>query len=129
MRGQFFAYLGMGLVGLIILYCVFAVLKAVYSVIADMMQNRELDKLAAEYSRKRDERKAYESTRLENGCDHKYGDPLGALPAGVCNQCGLAKDRPTGACDHVWRILPGPVPESQCEKCQKKYSTVEEEAV
>ena len=127
MRGEFFAYLGMGLVCLAILYCVYAVLRSLYSVFADMWQNRELDKLAVEYARKRDERKEYESTRLKNGCEHQYGDPLGALPEGVCNRCGLAKDRPMGACDHVWRILPGPIPESQCEKCEKKYSTVEEE--
>ena len=127
MRGQFFAYLGLGLVALIIFYFIFAVCRAIYTVIADAWQNRELDKLAAEYAKKRDERKAYESTRLNNGCEHDYGDSLGALPDGVCRHCGLAKKRPIGSCDHVWKILPGPIPESHCVQCGKKYSTVEEE--
>ena len=129
MRGQFFAYLGLGLVLLALTYCVYAVLRSLYMVFADAWQNRDLDRLAVEYAKKRDERRAYERTRLDNGCDHAYGDPLSALPDGVCNRCGLAKERPTGGCDHVWRILPGPIPESKCEKCGKKYSTVSEEPV
>lgn len=126
MRGQFFAYLGLGLVGLVVFYALYMFFRAVYSVFADAWTNRELDKLAKEYTEKRDERKAADAKRLDPNCKHLYGDALGALPPDVCRRCGKAKQRPKGACDHVWRILPGPIPSSRCEKCDKNYSTVEE---
>ncbi len=121
MRGTFFAYLGILLVGLLLVYCVWAVFHALYSVVAEWRSNRELDGLAAEYSEKRRERLASEANRLENGCDHDFSHPLGALPPGACQHCGLEKEPPIGGCDHVWRVLPDPIPSSACEKCSRRF--------
>ncbi len=127
MRGQFFAYLGMGLLCLIFFYCVWLVLRALWSVIADTLENREMDQLANEYIERRESRRIEEADRLDNGCEHEYGHILHALPDEVCNRCGLARERPLGACDHVWRVLPGVIPESECELCGKKYGTLVEQ--
>lgn len=127
MRGQFFAYLGLGLLALILIYCVWLVLRACWSVIADALENREMDQLANEYLARREVRRREEEQRLNNGCEHEYGHFLGALPDDVCGKCGLARERPLGPCDHVWRIVPGVIPESECELCHKKYGSMIED--
>ncbi len=126
MRGTFFAYLGLSLLSLLALYGAWLVLHAFWTVLSDLWQQRELDALAAEYMRKRDDRKHELATRLDNGCQHVFNDPLGALPVDVCVHCGLATERPLGSCDHVWRILEGPIPRSECEKCGDLYCSVQE---
>lgn len=125
MRGQFFGYLAIGLVLLFSIYLVWLVLAAFWSVFSDMLNNRELDQLADEYAGRRKERMAENSVRLENGCSHVFNDPLGALPNDVCMRCGLAKERPLTKCDHVWRILPDPIPSSECEKCGERFCRTE----
>jgi hypothetical protein len=125
MRGQFFGYLAIGLVALLVLYLCWLVLAAIWSVIADMMTNRELNELADEYAMRRKERSQEDATRLENGCDHSFGDALGALPDNVCVNCGLEEKRPLTKCDHVWRILPDAIPSSECEKCGERFCRVE----
>jgi len=121
MRGTFFAYLGLALVGLLLIYLAWLVLAAIWSVFDEWMTSRELDSFAREYAEKRAERREADFGRLENGCDHDFSHPLGALPLNVCRHCGLGKDRPVGGCDHVWRVRADPIPSSACEKCSKPY--------
>ncbi len=128
MRGTFFAYLGAALLALILLYCVFLVLKSFWTVFSDARSNHELDQLAKEYTERRKRRKQEEGERLNNGCQHEYGHPLSALPDDVCLHCGLARVRPPGDCDHVWRVVQDVIPSSQCELCGKRYSTVEKDS-
>ena len=125
MRGTFFGYLGMLLVGMLVLYCLWLVLYAFWSVFAEWRTNRELDGLAKEYSEKRAERRVEEAGRLSNGCEHDFSHPLGALPLNVCQHCGLAKERPLGGCDHIWRVRPDPIPSSACEKCGVRFPLVD----
>ena len=122
MRGTFFAYLGFALVGLIIAYFVFLVVKSFWTLFSDARTNRELDQLAQEYTERRKARRASESERLNNGCEHVYGHPLSALPDDACCKCGLMKDRPLGNCDHVWRVTSDVVPSSRCERCGETYA-------
>lgn len=81
---------------------------------------RELDTIQAESESRREKRKQEAAARLENGCEHAFDSAFG-FPDGVCPKCGLAKTRPTGPCDHVWRRVPGPSPAAQCENCGKQY--------
>ena len=125
MRGQFFGYLGIALLLIFLLYLVWLVIAALWSIVSDILTQRELDELAEEYAERRKLRKAEEAVRLKNDCEHVFSDPLGALPDNVCMHCGLAKVRPMSKCDHVWRILPDPVPASECEKCGERFCRVE----
>lgn len=123
MRGTFFLYLAVMLLALLLLYGIWVVLAAFWTMWREARSNRELDQLAVAYAERRARRREEDASRLNNGCQHEYGHVLGALPEDVCCKCGLARQRPEGGCDHVWRICPGAVPESQCELCGKRYST------
>lgn len=124
MRGKFFLWLLMGLVALALLYFVWLVLHAIYLTIEDLWRNRELGKLAVEYKERRQRNVLEAERRLDNGCEHDFDDQAGALPPDVCCRCGLARQKPPGACDHAWRVMPGIVPRSQCEKCHEEFTSV-----
>ena len=124
MRGQFFLWLFIGLIALAILYFLFLVLKAFYVTLEEMWTNRELTKLADEYSERRRNREEEARQRLNNGCQHLFDDQAGALPPDVCCHCGLAKTKPDGDCDHVWRIVPGIIPRSKCEICEQEFCRI-----
>ena len=124
MRGAFFMWLAVGLVGLIVAYFIWTVLYALFKTAVDIKTGRELDRLAEEYAEKRDQRQRDAVTRLETGCDHEFDDDGGALPPDVCRLCGIAKEKPPGKCDHRWKKLPGIIPQSQCAACGETYSPV-----
>ena len=124
MRGTFFMWLGVGLVVLALAYFVIIVIRALYQTIVDMVRQRELDRLADEYSEKRDQRQREQQQRLDSGCQHEFDDLGGALPPGVCKHCGLAREKPRGDCDHRWKKLPGIIPQSHCTLCGETFSTV-----
>jgi hypothetical protein len=58
--------------------------------------------------RQRREKKRLErQKRLDNGCEHSFDSGLGGFPPGVCPKCGIAREKPVGRCDHVWRRKEG----------------------
>jgi hypothetical protein len=124
MRAQFFLYLLLFLVGLVVAYFLFMVLRAVYVTIMEVKTGRELDRLADEFSERREEQLRESQQRLDNGCDHDFGDDGGALPPNVCRKCGLARQRPPGDCDHHWNRVAGIIPQSACSKCGERFSGV-----
>lgn len=124
MRGKFFLYLLVGLIGLVVAYFVFMVLRAIYVTFMELKSGRELNQLADEYSHRRQQQLDAAHARLDNACAHEFEDDGGALPPDVCCKCGLARDRPDGECDHTWERLPGIIPQSACTKCGQKYSSV-----
>ena len=124
MRAKFFLYLLVGLIGLVFAYFVFMVFRAMYVTIMEIMRGRELDRLADEYSQRREQQSNEAQARLNNGCDHEFDDDGGSLPPGVCCKCGLASQRPEGDCDHAWIRSPGIIPQSACSKCGKLFCSV-----
>ena len=124
MRGKFFLYLLVGLVGLIVAYFLFMVLRAIYVTIMEIKTGWELDHLADEYVQRREQQVQESEARLNNGCTHEFDDEGGALPPDVCRKCGIEKQLPAGDCDHAWKRVPGIIPQSACSKCGKKYSSV-----
>ena len=123
MRGKFFLWLFMGLIALAILYFVWMVLRALYLTFEDMWTNRELTRLADEYTEKRRRSSEEARQRLANGCEHDFDDQGGALPPDVCCRCGLAREKPSGDCDHQWQVQPGIVPRSQCTRCGVEFTS------
>ncbi len=124
MRSKFFLYLALFLIALIVLYFLWLVAKAIYTILFDIWNDRELARLADQLAARRQERRLASERRLKNGCDHEFDDVLGALPPDVCRKCGLARELPAGPCDHVWRIQPGIIPESRCERCGERYTGI-----
>ena len=124
MRAKFFLYLVVALLGLVVAYFVFMFLRAIYTVVSDYFTGRELDRLSVEFAEKREQQQREAQARLDNGCRHDFNDDGGAFPEDVCRLCGLAKTKPEGDCDHVWRRSPGIIPKSACEKCKATYSSV-----
>jgi hypothetical protein len=102
-----------------------AVAYLAWSVIAtlyrDWQMGKDVDKIKAESEARRKERKEEAVRRLDNGCDHSFGEAFAGFPADACYKCGLERERPTGSCDHVWRLANEPVPCSYCDKCRRKY--------
>lgn len=90
------------------------------TLVSDWRTNRELDELEKEGEARREQRRQETLKRLDNGCDHSFGGAIG-FPPDVCSKCGLSKEKPIGACDHVWRRGDGPIPHSVCEKCRKEH--------
>ena len=125
-RGSFFGLLLLGLLGLVVAYFIFMVIRSFVTIFSDMMTNRDLDRLAQEFSQKRKESAAAAERRLNNGCEHSFDDQGGALPPDVCSKCGIARTKPADECDHVWRVMPGVIPQSQCEQCGTKFNSVKE---
>lgn len=127
MRRQVFIFILIALVVAIVLYFLWMVLRALYTVFDDVRTEKQLNQLATEYKDRRQERRDAAASRLENGCEHDYEDLLGAFPHDVCVKCGLAKEPPPGDCDHVWRRLSGAIPGSRCEKCGVEYGAAAQE--
>lgn len=124
MKAGFFLYLFLGLFAILAGYGVWVVLRAFYSIFADIRTNRELDALAEQLANKRREKRLLEQQRLSNGCQHEFDDSGTALPKDVCVKCGIAREIPNGPCDHRWQIQKGIIPESRCTRCGEHYSGV-----
>ena len=99
-------------------YYIWSVVAALYH---DWSLSRGVDKLKAEGAARREKRREADEQRLDNGCDHAFGETYGGFPPNACHKCGLEKDRPSGACDHVWKFAAEATPCSYCEKCGRKY--------
>ena len=83
--------------------------RYLYSLYEDKRELKQLDAIAAESTARREQRRQENDKRLENGCQHTFDAGMG-FPPGVCPKCGLAKERPAGECDHIWRRVEAPMP-------------------
>lgn len=118
MRQYFF--LGIVIFGVLagIVYFCWSIVAALYH---DWMLGRHVGAIKAASAAHRAQRAEDAKKRLDNGCDHVFGESLGGFPANACHKCGIEKERPAGNCDHVWRMVQQAVPSSCCEKCGKRY--------
>lgn len=118
---QWFLLLLIALVPVVILAALlYSFGKFLYVAFDDWREARQLDAIQAEQKAIREQRNQANRARLDNGCEHAFDTGTG-YPPGVCPRCGLAREKPHGECDHVWRRVEGPVPTSSCEKCGKQY--------
>jgi hypothetical protein len=101
-----------------ILYFCWSIIAALYH---DWVLGRHVGAIRADSETQRAKRAEEARKRLDNGCEHEFGESLGGFPPNACHKCGLEKQRPTGNCDHVWRLSKEAVPCSYCEKCGKRY--------
>jgi hypothetical protein len=111
--------------GAIIVFVVGGIAYYLWSVAAALYHDwslaRGVDKLKAESDERRARRREQDERRLENGCEHAFGETFGGFPLNACHKCGLERERPRGECDHAWRFANEATPCSYCEKCGKKY--------
>ena len=120
---QWFLLLLIAMVPVVVLAALFYSFgKYLYSAFDDWRELRQLDEIAADQKAIREQRSKDNQIRLDNGCNHVFDEGAG-FPPGVCPKCGLAKEKPPGECDHLWRRVDGPVPASRCEKCGKQHRT------
>ena len=101
-----------------IVYFAWLVVSALYR---DWVMGKDVNRIRAEAESRRADRKEEGIRRLDNGCEHVFGETFGGFPPQACHKCGLEQNRPDGPCDHVWRMSQEAVPSSYCEKCGKKY--------
>lgn len=118
MRKVFFLsiLIGGGLAG--VAYYLWLVFSALYR---DWLLGRGVDQIRAESEARREQRRAEAARRLDTGCAHAFSEAFVGLPPHVCHKCGLEQTRPSGPCDHVWKLVPDAAPYSYCEKCGKRY--------
>ncbi|MGE0756546.1 MAG: hypothetical protein AB7F89_04710 [Pirellulaceae bacterium] len=95
--------------------------RALAQLLSDWRLGRELDELEADGAARREKRQQQLEQRLANGCEHDFASGAIGLPPEVCIKCGLEKNKPSGPCDHIWRVKSGAVPTSSCEICGKIY--------
>ncbi len=120
---QIFFYTAGGLLAVgIAVWAMYMIWEAFIQVFNDWRLGRELNELESQSAARREQRRLANEQRLATDCIHDFGGGAVGLPPGVCTKCGLEKEKPTGGCDHVWRVKPGPVPSSVCEKCGKLYN-------
>ncbi len=115
-----FFFVGILIVGVLagIVYFCWSILAALYH---DWMMSRGVEDIKAESAAQRAKRQEEATKRLDNGCDHVFGETFGGFPPHACHKCGLEQERPQGPCDHVWRMAREATPCSYCEKCHKRY--------
>ena len=118
MRTYFF--LGILICGVLagIVYFCWSIVTAFYH---DWLLGRHVKTISEQSEAERARRAEEARRRLDNGCDHAFGEGFGGFPPNACSKCGLEKERPPGNCDHVWRMANEAVPCSYCEKCGKRY--------
>jgi hypothetical protein len=118
MRQYFF--LGILVFGVIagIIYYFWSVIAALYR---DWMMGKDVGKIKAQSETLRQKRAEEAERRLDNGCEHVFGESLGGFPPNTCHKCGLEKDRPDGPCDHVWKASQEGIASSTCAKCGRRY--------
>ena len=122
MKQLFFFLVLLVLPASVLIALLYSVGRYLYSLYEDKKELKNLDAIAAESAARREQRRQENDTRLENGCQHTFETGMG-FPPGVCPKCGLAKERPVGDCDHVWRRVEAPMPASSCVLCGKTYRT------
>jgi hypothetical protein len=121
MRNAFFLGVILVIPLAVLIALLYSLGRFVWSVYCDMRLYRELDQIQAQSGARRQQKLLDEAKRLDNGCDHSFDSALGGFPPDVCPKCGLARHKPPGRCDHVWRRKEGAALGSYCEKCGKRY--------
>jgi hypothetical protein len=116
---QFF-FLGILILGVLagLVYFLWSIVTALYQ---DWLMGRGVREIQRESAMRRREREEQAARRLDNGCEHEFDQTLGGFPPGTCHKCGLERERPYGACDHVWRQSRDAIASSYCETCGKRY--------
>jgi hypothetical protein len=123
MRQYFFIGVAVMIPLAILGWFIYALGRGFLSMYEDWKLGKDLDQLQAEAEGRREQKRLENEQRLANGCEHDFDSHIYGLPSGVCGKCGLEREKPTGACDHVWRLQQGAVPSSECEKCGRTYNT------
>ena len=121
MRNAFF--LGVILVipvGLVVIL-LYSMARFLWSLFQDAKLYRELNQIQAQSEDRREKKRQERQKRLDNGCEHSFDSGLGGFAPGVCPKCGIAREKPGGRCDHVWRRKEGTAMGSYCQKCGKEY--------
>ena len=95
--------------------------KLIQSVAVHVRDTRDSHTTKIASSEIRERLQQENAERLDNGCDHRFGQTLGGFPPFACRTCGLEKTKPAGPCDHVWRINTDGHPGASCELCGKTY--------
>ncbi len=116
---QFF-FMGILIVGVLggIIYFCWSIIVALYH---DWVLGRHVGTIKANAEAERVKRGEEARKRLDNGCDHAFGETFGGFPPNACHKCGLEQTKPSGNCDHVWKMMKEAVPRSQCKECGKRY--------
>ncbi len=102
----------------IVIYFVWMLIVALYT---DWRLRIDVKAIKASNDGRRAHRDEENRKRLDNSCDHSFGSDVGGFPPNACTKCGLERERPKGACDHVWKISTDAVPASYCDLCKKKF--------
>ncbi len=118
MRKYFFMAMLIVAVFATIGYFIWSVVTSLYR---DWQMGKDVHKIQAESAERRARRQEEAARRLDNGCEHSFGEAFAGLPPDVCHKCGLSRERPPGPCDHVWRLANEAIPCSYCEKCGRKH--------
>lgn len=112
-------------IGILIFGVLAGFLYFCWSIIAALFHNwtlgRHVGAIQADSESQRAMRAEEAAKRLDNGCEHAFGETFGGFPPHACHKCGLEKERPQGNCDHVWKAATEATPCSYCEKCKKRY--------
>lgn len=124
MKNLFFLAVAIGGALAVVGYFGWKLLVSVSHYLHDRRQNRLTRRAAEQLRAQKEEQNA---GRLDNGCEHRFGQRLGGFPPFACRLCGLEQERPAGPCDHVWRIDTESAPGAVCEKCGKKYKPIPSE--
>jgi hypothetical protein len=122
MKSWFFAMVFLAIPAAILVALLISLFRYLWRVIQDRSLYRELDAIEADGARRLAQRAQANAERLNNGCAHDFDANLSSgYPPGVCPKCGLSREPPQGACDHVWQRAAESVPASFCTKCGKQY--------
>jgi hypothetical protein len=121
MRNAFFLGVILVIPAALIVALLYSLVRFLWSLYQDIRLYRELNEIQAQSEQRREERGLAHQKRLDNGCEHSFDSGLGGFPPGVCPKCGIAREKPSGRCDHVWRRKEGTAMSSYCEKCGKQY--------
>ncbi len=120
MRQWFFFLMFASVPATILAWLLYSFGKYVYTLFDERRELTNLDAIQADAAARREQKRAQNAQRLNNGCQHVFGSGIG-FPPDTCAKCGLEAEKPAGACDHVWRRVDSPTPASACEKCGKTH--------
>lgn len=118
MKALFFFAMLLILPATILIALLYSFFKYLYTLYEERRELKELDAIQAESAARRERNLERNVQRLNNGCQHAFDAGIG-FPPGVCPKCGLAKEKPTGECDHVWQRVEAAA--SACARCGKQH--------
>jgi hypothetical protein len=121
MRNAFFLGVILVIPAALVVALLYSLVRFLWSLYQDVKLYRELNDIQSQSEARREKKRVEQQKRLDNGCEHTFDSALGGFPPGVCPKCGIAREKPVGRCDHLWRRKEGTVMGSYCEKCGKEY--------